>query len=127
MKIQRAKLDEVVRNDEGEPFRSGDKDLTYAMAIRQACAAQMYLNAEGNTAAFRESGDDRYRIGMIVYKLKAKKHCALESKDVTLLKDRIEKLYNPSLIVRLFDVLEDKGAAEKRAAKENEEESESEA
>lgn len=123
MKIQRAKLDEVILDDEGKPFKDDqDAKVSYKKALRDTCRAVFFINGNGARAAFSEPYEDKKRLGMVAYKLQAKSQVKLDNKDVTLLKDRIEKLWDPVLIVRLDDVLEENASAEKRAAKENEEE-----
>src|SRR5258708_308798 len=122
MKSETAKLDEIVLNDEDQPFKDDDKDLTFKAAYRNAVIARGYLNEGGQFLAFGESQEDKYKLGMIAHKLRAKSQVILNDDEVRVLKARVGKLYPPVLIVALFDVLDGKGSALKRASRENEDE-----
>lgn len=117
MKISKAKLDEVAQDEEGKPF---EDSTTYGKLLRTAASAAMYASGDGRPVAFDESADDKFKIGMVAFKIaRATKNLVLSTDDVQLLKKRMLKIYSPPTYVRLCDLLEDKGTAEKRAEKEN--------
>lgn len=97
-------LDKPLLNEEGNEFP--DKTtVRKALSIAAATPVQE-----------QESADAKYKLGMIAIKLNQARKGVVElsAEDITLLKDRIGKLYGPIVVIRLYDLLEGKQAAEKR-------------
>lgn len=97
-------LDKELLNEEGQPFR--DK-TTVKKALTLAAATPLQE---------QESVDAKYKLGMIAIKLQQARRGVVElsAEDVTLLKDRVGKLYGPIVVLRLHDILEGKKDAELR-------------
>ncbi len=117
MKVSKAILDEVLLDDVGKPF---DDKATYADLLRKVIRTQMYIGPDGRPCSFDENPEDKFRVGMVAFKIsKAQKHIVLSSEDVSALKRRAVKVLDTTMYVRMVDLLEEKGSAEKRAEKEN--------
>lgn len=120
MKITKEKLNEVVQDDEGKPFEDG---TTFGKLLRSAARAQAYVE-NGRPTPFQESDEDKFRMGMVCYKLndavKQSKALVLSIDDTRLLRSRAAKVFDPPTFVAVKILLEGTMSAEKQAEKENE-------
>lgn len=119
MKIAKEKLEQPLMNEDGTEF--SDK-TTYGQVLRVAAKATAYASPEGGLKPFNDSPDNVFKLGMVAMKLaRVKKYLPLSSEEVTLLKDRIHKLYGPVILVRMRALLDETMSPEKQADKELEE------
>lgn len=97
-------LDRSMLNTEGKEFE--DK-ATFRKILITACLA---TDPEDKTNA-----DTKYKVGMLAFKLqKAQKSVEVTAEEVTMLKERIGKYFGPLVVVRVYDLLEQKKPAEEQ-------------
>lgn len=109
-------LDRELLNAEGTPLRDGEKALTLRFALGMVAN---WMDPENKDLG------QKYKLGMIAVKLaKAQKNLTLSAEDVTLMKDRINRMFSPIAVLRLHDILEGNKSAELRVAKEIDEDEE---
>lgn len=101
MKFQLKKA--VIKNLEGEPIKSGEKEFTVANACVNALLAE-YDD--------KPNGEEKLKRFVFAKKINQDETVDLKAEDVSLIKTLIAKAYGPLIVGTVYEVLE-KPLAEK--------------
>lgn len=92
-------LDVVIKNLDGKPVKSDDKDLT----VRKVCQMAL-LNPSGDDKANGKRSFDKFRLAQKLHDSKGE--VELEAEDVTLIKELVGKSYVPLVVGRVYETFE---------------------
>lgn len=96
MKVQ---LDTKILNLQGEPIKDGDGDLTLKAVI---CAAMLGLLQEDQNA----DSTAKVRMFRLAQRAVDGGEQDISAEDITLIKQRVGKMYGALIVGRAFDLLE---------------------